>query len=44
MLEWFLKTTGSTDKEVLAHLDKAQLAFQRPGLLGLGLFERRSAV
>ena len=37
MLEWFLNTTGSTDKEVLAHLDKAQLAFQRPGLLGLGL-------
>lgn len=37
MLEWFLKTTGSTDKDVLAHLDKAQLAFQRPGLLWLGL-------
>jgi hypothetical protein len=37
MLEWFLKTTGSTDKEVLAHLDKAQLALQRPGVLGLGV-------
>lgn len=37
MLEWFLKTTGSTDKEVLAHLDKAQLAFQRPNVLWLGL-------
>jgi hypothetical protein len=37
MLEWFLKTTGSTDKEVLAHLDKAQLAFQRPAVIWLGL-------
>src|SRR5579863_5360193 len=37
MLEWFLKTTGSTDKDVFAHLDKAQLAFQRPSLLWLGL-------
>lgn len=37
MLEWFLKTTGSTDKDVLAHLDKAQFALQRPNVLWLGL-------
>lgn len=37
MLEWFLKTTGSTDKDVLSHLDKASLAFQRPAVLWVGL-------
>jgi len=28
MLEWFLKTTGSTDKDVLAHLDRYLLQLE----------------
>lgn len=37
-LEWFLHTIEYSDREVLQHLDHASIAFQRPGLLWLGLF------
>ena len=37
LLKWFLDTIGYADREVLTHLDQVQLAFQRPGLLWLGL-------
>ena len=36
MLKWFLKTVGVGD-EFLVRLDQAVLAFQRPGLLWVGL-------
>ncbi|MBI5761557.1 MAG: hypothetical protein HZA46_23855 [Planctomycetales bacterium] len=36
MLEWFLRTTGTSD-EFLVHLDKAALAFQHPVALVVGL-------
>lgn len=36
-METFLKSIGITD-DVLEHLDKAELAFQRPVLLWVGLF------
>ena len=35
-METFLKSIGITD-EVMQHLDKAQLAFQRPAVLWIGL-------
>ena len=35
-MEFFLKSIGVTD-EVIEHLDKAQLAFQRPAVLWIGL-------
>ncbi|MEO8495564.1 MAG: hypothetical protein ABI614_10880, partial [Planctomycetota bacterium] len=35
-MEAFLKSIGVTD-EVIEHLDKAQLAFQRPAVLWIGL-------
>ncbi len=35
-MEFFLKSIGITD-EVVEHLDKAQLAFQRPAVLWIGL-------
>ena len=35
-MEFFLKSIGVTD-EVMQHLDKAQLAFQRPVILWIGL-------
>ena len=35
-MEFFLKSIGVTD-EVIEHLDKAQLAFQRPAVLWVGL-------
>jgi hypothetical protein len=37
LLKWFLDTIGYADREVLTHLDQVTLAFQRPGLLWLGL-------
>mgnify|MGYP000726774534 CR=1 FL=1 len=35
-MEFFLKSIGVTD-DVIEHLDKAQLAFQRPVVLWVGL-------
>ncbi|MFM7161660.1 MAG: hypothetical protein ACKO3P_15000, partial [Planctomycetaceae bacterium] len=37
MLEWFLNTIGYNDREVLAHLDRVTLSFQRPGVFWLGM-------